>query len=972
MAVELGDLNFRVNVGTQSLESAKKSLSNFASSTDSVTTKLRSLSNQTKAAFNRQEKAIRAAREQVLNLNAAIRRSGGDPRLIANNVNAYKALSRAMKSGTLDARNFGRAQDRFRASLGNTRRSLANFKKVVGDQKEAAAADRMRNLSSRMTDLSKSVQVALGPLSGVASRLTAITALANRNTAAIAAMIGVFIGLGAVIGQAVKVGTAFETEMLTIENRVKATGQAAGFTADQLNELSRALGEDTLASASGARKAMLALMTTVNLSGENFKDALKLSQDLASTGFGTLERNAQRLARVMEDPIGSVETLKRVSVLLNEEQKNLIRAFVNTGQRAKAQRLILDELAKVVGGNAKNAAQGLAGAWDTLGERMNQFFEAVAESEGPLGTLTDTITAVSDKLKDLIAEGTAVQALAGVMNASFSSMSAVVIFLVENLETIIVTIGTFVGARILVRLISLVGKAVVAIKAMSGAMGILNAVILANPLARLLTIILTVGAGILAATNNLDGFINAIKRLVGLQEELSVDEAKRTLLSVGDAKERLQIIDTEIKKLRDQKKIMEDLAKTPAGRLSGSRNPGRSEQREIDKLLEARKIVSDRLKELQDATRKPLEIVVTGGRDATPSLPDELIKNLDSAETKAIAAANAFRIMAGEFTPLSNEAIIASTGLDELLHKTDQLGEQADKSSKEFRDKLLKNIRETIKLSKQTEGFEKLAQIIKETRTPLEKFKDGLEELEELRGFAEQNLQGKELEKTLKALKKAEAELREEYVKSHPILDRLSEAFDDLADQLASAITDSENALENFRGFLKSLVDDILAEFLRLQLINPIMNAIFGFERDTTSSSGGILGGLFSVLGSIFTGGGITAGAPPGAAAPIIPVTTAPLPTAAFGANFTVGGSGGTDSQLVSFMASPGERVDVSQSGLPSGGGPTNQFIVDMRGASVEAVQRLERLVMQVNGSIEQRAISAVTNTRQDNPDLFR
>ena len=42
-----------------------------------------------------------------------------------------------------------------------------------------------------------------------------------------------------------------------------------------------------------------------------------------------------------------------------------------------------------------------------------------------------------------------------------------------------------------------------------------------------------------------------------------------------------------------------------------------------------------------------------------------------------------------------------------------------------------------------------------------------------------------------------------------------------------------------------------------------------------------------------------------------------------------------------------------------------------MRGASVEAVARLERLVSQVNGSIERRAISAVQVERQRDPGLF-
>jgi hypothetical protein len=40
--------------------------------------------------------------------------------------------------------------------------------------------------------------------------------------------------------------------------------------------------------------------------------------------------------------------------------------------------------------------------------------------------------------------------------------------------------------------------------------------------------------------------------------------------------------------------------------------------------------------------------------------------------------------------------------------------------------------------------------------------------------------------------------------------------------------------------------------------------------------------------------------------------------------------------------------------------GPQQTFVVDMRGASVEAVQRLEAFVMRMNSTIEKRAVDAV------------
>ncbi len=58
------------------------------------------------------------------------------------------------------------------------------------------------------------------------------------------------------------------------------------------------------------------------------------------------------------------------------------------------------------------------------------------------------------------------------------------------------------------------------------------------------------------------------------------------------------------------------------------------------------------------------------------------------------------------------------------------------------------------------------------------------------------------------------------------------------------------------------------------------------------------------------------------------------------GGAFSIGGSGGVDSQLVQFMATPGERVTIT----PEGGGNTgSQFNIDARGADLGIERRIER-----------------------------
>lgn len=59
------------------------------------------------------------------------------------------------------------------------------------------------------------------------------------------------------------------------------------------------------------------------------------------------------------------------------------------------------------------------------------------------------------------------------------------------------------------------------------------------------------------------------------------------------------------------------------------------------------------------------------------------------------------------------------------------------------------------------------------------------------------------------------------------------------------------------------------------------------------------------------------------------------------GGSFNVGGSGGTDSQLVAFRATPGERVSVSTPGQSAGGVVNIYQTVDARGATMDAIKLL-------------------------------
>lgn len=156
------------------------------------------------------------------------------------------------------------------------------------------------------------------------------------------------------------------------------------------------------------------------------------------------------------------------------------------------------------------------------------------------------------------------------------------------------------------------------------------------------------------------------------------------------------------------------------------------------------------------------------------------------------------------------------------------------------------------------------------------------------------------------------------------------------ATQAASTAAGSVNQLPgifgSFQGGLAGIFGNLqgglggLFSSLGQSLGGLFSNFLGGFGNLLSSlfsgGGGGGLGGLFgSLLGGIF-GGGIGF---------------------ATGGGFNVGGSGGVDSQLVQFRASPGERVEVKRPGDQSeGGGQRQQFVFNITTPDAESFRRSE------------------------------
>lgn len=253
-------------------------------------------------------------------------------------------------------------------------------------RKGARAVDKYQTALKRTAD---SAALLTGPLGGIASRLSI---LGRVTSVSAAALLGFSVAVGAVtvgLSKAISEAEKFQTSGLRVQAVIKATGSSAGITAQEIRELSEAIALSTLASTEGVEAAAAKLLTFRSIQGDTFREALRLSQDLAELGFGSIESGVVRLGRALEDPISGLTALTRLGVTFTAGQKEQIRRFVELNQLARAQAIVLGEVNKI-SGVGEAVTQGLAGAYDTLGQRVSEFLQDIGNA-GPVEFMTNAI-----------------------------------------------------------------------------------------------------------------------------------------------------------------------------------------------------------------------------------------------------------------------------------------------------------------------------------------------------------------------------------------------------------------------------------------------------------------------------------------------------------------------------------------------------------------------------------------------------
>ncbi|MGL5934594.1 MAG: phage tail length tape measure family protein, partial [Cetobacterium sp.] len=187
------------------------------------------------------------------------------------------------------------------------------------------------------------------------------------------------LGIGAA---SLKAAKESEEAAASVRQALESMGEGAGFSFEQLDKMASKLQGLTTFDDDDILSGVTAnLVKFGKVQGAVFERAQRVILDFSQRTGTDLASATQKIGRALEDPIKGLNALSKAGVVFNAEQKKQIEGWVKSGEVAKAQGFILDELAKKYGGQAEAIAKTNPGkitqAWNALGDSMEAVGAAI-------------------------------------------------------------------------------------------------------------------------------------------------------------------------------------------------------------------------------------------------------------------------------------------------------------------------------------------------------------------------------------------------------------------------------------------------------------------------------------------------------------------------------------------------------------------------------------------------------------------
>ena len=250
---------------------------------------------------------------------------------------------------------------------------------VQGENKVKRLGNSMQGVQGKAKNLALSLKGLVGPLVAIGSA---------------AAVFGT-------LRKSFEVLAEREADFATLANGLKRVSTDAPKAAKALRGIADELGFKTLFDEKAFQKGFSLLTSFKNIGLDSYGRVAETAADLAQINQTDLKSSFLQLAKALSDPTRGLTALSRSGVIFTETQRQMILELHNSGRAMEAQAAILKIVEGSYKGAARAAATGLAGAFDTLGQKVRDFNEALGTAAAPfMEPLVKATTGVFDVVTD--------------------------------------------------------------------------------------------------------------------------------------------------------------------------------------------------------------------------------------------------------------------------------------------------------------------------------------------------------------------------------------------------------------------------------------------------------------------------------------------------------------------------------------------------------------------------------------------
>ncbi|KTT23238.1 phage tail length tape measure family protein [Pseudacidovorax intermedius] len=187
-----------------------------------------------------------------------------------------------------------------------------------------------------------------------------------------------------------------EQEQAQLAAVLRSTGEAAGWSLDQLNDMAAELQKNSVFSDGDINKAQTRLLSYTGVVGEQVPRAMQAVIDMSARLGMDLNQSAETIGKALDVPSQGLTALSKQGFRFTDDQKELVKQLEATGKTAEAQGIILQALESSYGGAAKAARDTFGGALSAL---QNNIDSLLTGDTGSMRQLKDSVEQLNQTLE---------------------------------------------------------------------------------------------------------------------------------------------------------------------------------------------------------------------------------------------------------------------------------------------------------------------------------------------------------------------------------------------------------------------------------------------------------------------------------------------------------------------------------------------------------------------------------------------